>query len=73
MSAPAPQQVLTFYLHTLLMHVIARWGLLDYYLDKGVFLGMLENSGAERRHEIGRVMFKKLLSGWGKAYKGMWA
>jgi len=32
---------------------------------------MLENSGAERRHEIGRVQFKKSLSGGGKAYQGM--
>ncbi len=31
---------------------------------------MLENSGAERRHEIGRVQFKKELSGEGKAYRG---
>jgi hypothetical protein len=32
-------------------------------------IGMLENSGAERRHEIGRVQFKKALSGGGKAYR----
>ena len=35
-------------------------------------IGMLENSGAERRHEVGRVKFKKSLSseGTGKATKG---
>ena len=58
----------TFYLHTLMMH---GGEFMEYCLERGLTIGMLENSGAERRHEIGRVMFKKSLSGGGKAYKGM--
>jgi len=58
----------TFYLHTLMMH---GGEFMEYCLERGVTIGMLENSGAERRHEIGRVMFKKSLSGGGKAYHGM--
>ena len=58
----------TFYLHTLMMH---GGEFMEYCLERGVTVGMLENSGAERRHEIGRVMFKKSLSGGGKAYRGM--
>jgi len=57
-----------FYLHTLLMH---GGDFMDFCLVRGLTVGMLENSGAERRHEIGRVQFKKSLSGGGKVYQGM--
>jgi hypothetical protein len=57
----------TFYLHTLVHH---GGDLMEYCLQRNVTIGMLENSGAERRHEIGRVQFKKSLSGGGKAYRG---
>jgi hypothetical protein len=57
-----------FYLHTLLMH---GGDFMDFCLKRGLTIGMLENSGAERRHEVGRVQFKKSLSGGGKAYMGM--
>jgi hypothetical protein len=43
---------------------------MEYCLQRKLTIGMLENSGAERRHEIGRVQFKKALSGGGKAYRG---
>ena len=57
----------TFYLHTLVNH---GGGFMEYCLQRNLTIGMLENSGAERRHEIGRVQFKKALSGGGKAYRG---
>ena len=57
----------TFYLHTLVHH---GGDLMEYCLQRNLTIGMLENSGAERRHEIGRVQFKKALSGGGKAYRG---
>ena len=57
----------TFYLHTLVHH---GGDLMEYCLQRKLTIGMLENSGAERRHEIGRVQFKKALSGGGKAYRG---
>ena len=57
-----------FYLHTLTMH---GGDFMNFCLERGLTVGMLENSGAERRHEIGRVQFKKSLSGGGKAYQGM--
>jgi len=57
-----------FYLHTLTMH---GGDFMNFCLARGLTVGMLENSGAERRHEIGRVQFKKSLSGGGKAYQGM--
>ena len=57
-----------FYLHTVMMH---GGDFMTFCLDRGLTVGMLENSGAERRHEIGRVQFKKSLSGGGKVYKGM--
>jgi hypothetical protein len=46
---------------------------MEYCLERNLTIGMLENSGAERRHEIGRVQFKKALSGGageGKAFRG---
>ena len=43
---------------------------MEYCLERKQTIGMLENSGAERRHEIGRVQFKKALRGGGKAYRG---
>ena len=39
---------------------------MEYCLQRNLTIGMLENSG----HEIGRVQFKKALSGGGKAYRG---
>jgi hypothetical protein len=57
----------TFYLHTLVHH---GGDFMEYCLKRNLTIGMLENSGAERRHEIGRVQFKKALSGGGKAYRG---
>ncbi len=57
----------TFYLHTLVHH---GGDFMEYCLQRKLTIGMLENSGAERRHEIGRVQFKKALSGGGKAYRG---
>ncbi len=58
----------TFYLHALMHHC---GDFMEYCLRRKLTVGMLENSGAERRHEIGRVQFKKALSGGGKAYRGM--
>ena len=57
----------SFYLHTLVHH---GGDFMEYCLQRKLTIGMLENSGAERRHEIGRVQFKKALSGGGKAYRG---
>ena len=57
----------SFYLHTLVHH---SGDFMEYCLQRKLTIGMLENSGAERRHEIGRVQFKKALSGGGKAYRG---
>ena len=48
----------TFYLHTLMHHA---GDLMEYCLERKLSISMLENSGAERRHEIGRVQFKKAL------------
>jgi len=59
-----------FYLHTLMMH---GGDFMRFCLQRGMTIGMLENSGAERRHEVGRVQFRKSLSGGGKAYRGMQA
>ena len=50
------------YLHTIMMHGGA---FMTYLLDRGLTIGMLENSGAERRHQIGKVMFRKALGGGG--------
>ncbi len=51
-------------LHTLVHHA---GDLMEYCLQWNLTIGMLENSGAERLHEIGRVQFKNALSGGGKA------
>ena len=42
-----------------------------YLLERDLTIGMLENSGAERRHQIGKIQFKKTLYGGGKLLKGM--
>jgi hypothetical protein len=59
-SQQSLQHLLGFYLHTLV----------EYFLELNLTIGMLENSGAERRHEIRRVQFKKALSGGGRAFRG---
>ena len=52
----------TFYLHTLVHH---SGDLVAYCLRWNLTIGMLEYSGAEWRHEIGRVQLKKALSDGG--------
>ena len=56
------------YLHTLTMHGGA---FMEHLLPLKLTIGMLENSGAERRHQIGKVHFRKSLAGGGKQYAGM--
>jgi hypothetical protein len=56
------------YLHTLMMHGGA---FMAHLLPLELTIGMLENSGAERRHQIGKVHFRKSLAGGGKLYSGM--
>ena len=56
------------YLHTIMMH---GGDFMRYLLESELTIGMLENSGAERRHQIGKIQFKKTLSGGGRFYKGM--
>jgi hypothetical protein len=56
------------YLHTLMMHGGA---FMEHLLPLKLTIGMLENSGAERRHQIGKVHFRKSLAGGGKQYTGM--
>ena len=56
------------YLHTLTMHGGA---FMEHLLPLKLTIGMLENSGAERRHQIGKVHFRKSLAGGGKQYSGM--
>jgi uncharacterized membrane protein len=56
------------YLHTLMMHGGA---FMAHLLPLELTIGMLENSGAERRHQIGKVHFRKSLAGGGKQYLGM--
>ena len=57
-------QCKAFYLHTLMAHA----GDFMRELEKhGMCLGMMSNSGAERRHEYGRRAFKRSLCG------GCWA
>jgi hypothetical protein len=56
------------YLHTLMMHGGA---FMEHLLPLKLTIGMLENSGAERRHQIGKVHFRKSLAGGGKQYSGM--
>ena len=57
-----------FYLHTITMH---GGEFMRYLLERDLTIGMLENSGAERRHQIGKIQFKKTLYGGGKLLKGM--
>ena len=61
-------QCKTFYLHTLLAHAGDFMRELGKY---GLCLGMMSNSGAERRHEYGRRAFKRSLCGgrWAKTNK----
>jgi hypothetical protein len=56
------------YLHTIMMHGGA---FMSHLLQLKLTIGMLENSGAERRHQIGKVHFRKSLAGGGKMYSGM--
>ena len=56
------------YLHTIMMHGGA---FMEHLLPLNLTIGMLENSGAERRHQIGKVHFRKSLAGGGKLYSGM--
>lgn len=46
------------YLHLLMMH---GGQFMTYALQHGLTIGMLENSGVERRHQIGKLQFKKAL------------
>ena len=55
----------SLYLHTVMMHGGA---FMTYLLDRNLTIGMLENSGAERRHQIGKVQFRKSLGGGGSLY-----
>ena len=55
------------YLHTLMMHGGA---FMEHLLPLKLTIGMLENSGAERRHQIGKVHFRKSLAGGGRHYSG---
>ena len=41
---------------------------MNYVLKYGLTIGMLENSGAERRHQIGKLQFRKSLCGGGLLY-----
>ncbi len=64
---PPSNCCISFYLHTLVHHC---GDFMEYCLQRKLTIGMLENSGADQRHEIGRVQFKKALSGGCKAYRG---
>lgn len=55
----------SLYLHTLMMH---GGQFMSYLLTQGLTIGMLENSGAERRHQIGKLHFRKSLGGGGTLY-----
>ncbi len=70
MHAPA-EQSLQQLLSAVILHTLVHHGgdFMEYCLERKVTIGMLENSGADRRHEIGRVQFKKALSGGGKAFR----
>jgi hypothetical protein len=56
------------YLHAIMMHGEA---FTEHLFPLELTIGMLENSGAERRHQIGKVHFRKSLAGGGKQYLGM--
>jgi hypothetical protein len=58
------------YLHTITMH---GGDFMEHLLPLNLTIGMLENSGAERRHQIGKVHFRKSLGGGGRRYSGMTA
>ena len=55
----------SLYLHTVMMH---GGTFMKYVLQFGITVGMLENSGAERRHQIGKLQFRKTLCGGGLLY-----
>ena len=46
-----PNKCVSFYLHTVTFHAA---DFMAYLQERGLCIGMLENSGAERRHEYGR-------------------
>ena len=58
------------YLHTITMH---GGDFMEHLLPLKLTIGMLENSGAERRHQIGKLHFRKSLGGGGTRYAGMTA
>ena len=58
----------SLYLHTLMMH---GGQFMSYLLTQGLTIGMLENSGAERRHQIGKLHFRKSLGTGGTLYFAM--
>ncbi len=58
----------TLYLHTLMMQGGA---FMEHFLPLKLTIRILENSGAERRHQIGKAHFRKSLAGRGKQYSGM--
>ena len=60
----------SLYLHTIMMH---GGDFMEHLLPMRLTIGMLENSGAERRHQIGKVHFRKSLGGGGSKYSGMTA
>ena len=63
-------QCKAYYLHTLMAHAGDFMRELGKY---GMCLGMMSNSGAERRHEYGRRAFKRSLCGgcWAKTNKDL--
>jgi hypothetical protein len=54
------------YLHTIMMQAF-----MSHHLQLKLTIGMLENLGAERSHQIGKVHFRKSLARWGRFYSGM--
>ena len=57
----------TFYLHTVAFHAPE---FMQYLLQRNLCIGMMENSGAERRHEYGRRAFR--CSGGGGQQVRLW-
>ena len=57
----------TFYLHTVAFHAPE---FMEYLLQRNLCIGMMENSGAERRHEYGRRAFR--CSGGGGQQVRLW-
>ncbi len=44
---------------------------MEHLLLLKLTIGMLDNSGAERRHPVGNVYFRKSFGGGGKQYSNM--